>query len=341
MFSLSAAPQTASIKKERDFIEATSRLYSFKIYSHPGVPITPIEIRLSSDRLSFISRLLSSNDDAYRHPDVILELVTKLGYRGDKLAETRALAMMADSGLQAGDFVRAAEMCERIVAAVEGLRKSSSSSHARSKSVVGGGEQAALPSTKMVEEASELAWRNCFQVGKHEDFPDLDRRMKLLGLAIALCPGDKIPTLLPVWSSLEDRVSRLAPPTSDVKQPPAPHHHHVSAAAYYKLPSQISPALAVESASRTLNRAAAFFPFGVGGGGGNKSEAGSAAPSARSSSPARGLKNLASRGSGHRETGSGGGSIGSGLGFGSRLTAGVGWLIGADEVLEQRYRDSS
>ena len=78
------------------------------------MPVSPIEIRLSKDRLDFVAKLLAANDDAYRHPDVVLDLVAKLGFRGDRLAESRVLAMIAAAGLQAGDFVRAADVCDQI-----------------------------------------------------------------------------------------------------------------------------------------------------------------------------------------------------------------------------------
>lgn len=312
--SLAAAPQTPEIKKERDFIEATSRLCSFKIYSHPGIPVAPIEIRLSKDRLDFVARLLSSNEDAYRHPDVILDLVNKLGYRGDKLAEIRALAMIADSGLQAGDFERAADVCDRMVAAVESLRKSR-----------------AVDAIKLVEEAAEVAWRNCFQVGKHDEYPDVDRRMRLLGQALILCPGNKISTLLPVWILLEDR-STLKPSVPSIDD-----HPRSSPLSPNFLHAQISPAIVASettaAAARTLSRAAAYFPFGK-----TAERGASPSPSVgeRSASPAAGGMSSGH----HRKEGSGEGlRAGISGGISSRLTAGVGWLIGADEALEERDRE--
>ena len=64
------------------------------------MPLLPIEIRLTKDKLSLISRILSSNEDAYKHTEVILELCYKLGYRDDPVAEVKVLAMLADSALQ-------------------------------------------------------------------------------------------------------------------------------------------------------------------------------------------------------------------------------------------------
>lgn len=306
LFSLAIAPQTAEIKRERDFIEATSRLTSFKVYSHPGVPVAPIEIRLSKDRLDFVSRLLASNEDAYRHPDVVLDLVSKLGYRGDRLAEIRALAMIADSGLQAGDFDRTADVCDRMVASVESLRKSRSADAA-----------------KVVEEAADVTWRNCYQLGKHEDYRDVDRRMLLLGQALIFCPGNQIATLLPLWTALEARSSPDSTSPSSPHPIPSPNYLAISPTA---VASETTAA-----ASRTFTRAAAFFPFGATKPG--QERVGEATPP-QSRSNSHGRQPTRQSPDPGYEGGQRGGSARAG-GLSSRLTAGVGWLIGADEGVEE------
>ncbi|KAM6498410.1 hypothetical protein JOM56_006358 [Amanita muscaria] len=67
---------SGNILKEMEFIDATSRISSFNVLS---CPILPIEIRLTKDWLSLVSRALSSTDESYEHTEVILEL---LGYVG-------------------------------------------------------------------------------------------------------------------------------------------------------------------------------------------------------------------------------------------------------------------
>ena len=113
--SLNVPPPSDRIHREKDFIEATTRLCSFKLTSRPGTPITPIEIRLTKDRLSLVSRVLASNTDAYKHTQVILELVRKLGFDHDVVAEVKTLAMLADTALSSGDFDRAYENSMKLV----------------------------------------------------------------------------------------------------------------------------------------------------------------------------------------------------------------------------------
>ena len=87
--SLDVPESSDRVTQEKQFIEATSRLCSFNLMSRPGIPISPIEIRLTKDRLSLVSRVLSSNNDAYKHSEVILDLVRKLGFHNDIIAEVK------------------------------------------------------------------------------------------------------------------------------------------------------------------------------------------------------------------------------------------------------------
>ncbi|CEQ38691.1 SPOSA6832_00144, partial [Sporobolomyces salmonicolor] len=410
---LSAAPQTPTIRLERDFIEATSRLCSFRIHSRPGIPITPIEIRHSADRLSFVARLLASNEDAFRHPAMLLELVNKLGYRGDRLAEVRTLAMLSEAALQAGEYDRAADVCDQMVQVVETMRKvagkgkgqdrASISSLSAFLSIAGSAPSSSTTTAPPAEEAADHAWKACFQLGKHDAYEDLSRRMQALGQALVLCPPERIATLLPVWTALEHKVAKetLKKQKEEIEAKArggagggdavtaaaaaagagaAKVANFLAAAATSAAhratspvppPAQLAPTStsraqppqlaseATTAASRTLGRAATFFPF---------SQAPTPAPTAvlsssgpattsppratsshtPSSPPSRfasafdGLTNDPSAPKPKPDTGAGGAGGGGGgfrAGLSNKFTAGVGWLIGADEVLEQEGRE--
>ncbi|KAM0793279.1 hypothetical protein ACM66B_000740 [Microbotryomycetes sp. NB124-2] len=409
---LAAAPQTADIRRQRDFIEATSRLCSYKLQSHAKADLTPIEIRLSNDRLSFVGRLLASNEDAYRHPDVILDLVAKLGYGNDKLAEIRTFAMISDSSLQAGDFERTAEICDRMVQAVEALRRERDEDKENEPTTMTTATATNTSSkargVNIVQEASEFAWRNCFQLGKHEAFEDLDRRIKALGQALILCPSDRISQLLPVWTKLEtdlaersrqraqlDKQKSLggggmlaglgAPfsfgPTSASTQPSAQSSEPGVGGSPRQASSTMVTGVPTRAdkpgvATRTIN---AFFGGGAlrhaTGAGGNSpgrkehspartssamsnrgaltsedesdGNMGSSPPSRSTSTGKRDRTNddfgrlFGGNGDGHGQERQRGGERGEGFraGISSRLTKGVGWLIGADEELERLDRE--
>lgn len=188
--SLVVPPPSERLSKERDFIEATSRLSSFNILSRPGVPLSPIEIRLTKDRLSLISRVLSSTTDAYKHTEVILDLLYKLGFKGDVVAEVRTLAMLSDTALQAEDFSRAYETSQRMIEKVSRLSAEASS----------GNED------ETVREASDVCWVACFQLGRHPEFEDVEAKLSLLGRALQLCPADRLHDVLSSWRRLEQEV---------------------------------------------------------------------------------------------------------------------------------------
>ncbi len=180
-------PTSDRLNREKEFIEATSRISSFNIQSRPGIPISPIEIRLTQDRLTLISRILSSNAEAYKHTEVILDLCYKLGFRGDTAAEVKVLAMLADAALQAEDFTRAYENTIRMVDVVKKLRE------AQSFGVV----------DEKIREATELCWIGCFQLGRQPEFDDLKKKLQLVGYTLELCPPEKIHDVLTAWGRLE------------------------------------------------------------------------------------------------------------------------------------------
>lgn len=159
--------------------------------SRPGIPISPIEIRLTKDRLSLVSRVLSSNTDAYKHQKVILDLVNLLGFQGDTVAQVKTLAMLADTALQAEDWNRAYETSEQMVNLVLEMRSSSSATS------VGGLDD------PNVQTASEVCWVACFQLGRQPEFPDVQKKLTLLGRALELCPPDKLVDILTAWRRLE------------------------------------------------------------------------------------------------------------------------------------------
>ncbi|CAL1695336.1 unnamed protein product [Somion occarium] len=261
---LDVPQQSERVLKEKDFIEATSRLCSFNLMSRPGIPISPIEIRLTKDRLSLVARVLSSNPDAYKHTQVILNLVNKLGFRDDVAAEVKTLAMLADTALQAEDFDSAYEDSQRMVDTVFTLRKTS------------GIENPA------VVEASEVCWVACFQLGRHPDFPDTRKKLSLLGRALDLCPADRITDILNIWRRLEDddieeRRGRLTARQNGLKRDVNRAAHGrsrttQSAAAslaerlqHLQIPSApLVNADAAALANKAFHRVAANFPFSVG-----------------------------------------------------------------------------
>ncbi|KAF7310800.1 Sec39 domain-containing protein [Mycena chlorophos] len=258
---LDVPPPSERLKREKEFIEATSRLSSFNITSSRGTPLTPIEIRLTKDRLSLVSRVLSSNNDAYKHTEVILDLVRKLGFGGNVVAEVKTLAMLADTALQAEDFERAYGTSQQMVDTVLNLR----SSHPDIDS-------------STVQEASEVCWVACFQLGRQPEFDDIDKKLSLLGRALELCPPEQLHDVLAAWRRLESedieaRNERLASndTSKHVKRRKtgniAPSLRERLQEFHLPSPQLLNTPDAAALASRTFRSVAANFPFSVSGSG--------------------------------------------------------------------------
>ena len=301
---MSVPQQSHAIQREKEFIEATSRISSFNVMSKPGVPLSPIEIRLAKDKLSIISRVLSGNDNAYKHAEVILELVRKLGYRDDTLAEVKTLTMISDTALQMEDFEVAFQAIDRMVETVLRYRSSVPMSLEEPK----------------VTEAIEVCWVACFQLGRHPGADDIGKRMALLGRALELCPPDKIADILTSWRNVEDenierrrnsedRDRRFTSSREGHRKARQPRGRTATLAS--KLHGLSSPALrsapdAAAMASQAFSRVAASLPFSLAG---------------------RDRSSSHSRDSSRRRAGS------PDVQSQARhaLSRGIGWLIGADE----------
>jgi hypothetical protein len=243
-----------------------------------------------------IARVLSSTDDAYKHTQVVLDLVAKLGFRGDPAAEVKALAMIADAALSAEDFDAAAETSTRMVKTAARLRGP-------------GGETAAA------REAIEVCWHTCYQLGRQTEFPDTRAKMTLLAHALELCPPENVGDVLGAWKRLEGEKLEAHKARGPVIKPV---RRKRGASDLLTIPDMSAPLIspdAAAAAARTFSRvagAAANFPFsvrgrlGYGAGGARGLEDDSS--SARSVSP-----DSVSTSARHA------------------FSRGVGWLIGANE----------
>lgn len=295
------------IVKEQEFIEATSRICSFNVTSRPGIPISPIEIRLTKDRLSLISRVLSSNNEAYKHTEVILDLVRKLGFKGDSTAEVKTLGMISDVALQNEDFDRTYKIDKRIIDFITGLKD-------------GGGDVGV--------EVKEVCWMACYQLGRQPEFEDVQKKLYLLGYALQLCPPERIVDILAAWrrvdqEDLEIRTEELSSTKpfhsrtdrrgrTRQSEPGVALKSIADRLQKHMPPSPLVHADAALLASKTFSHITASFPFSV---------RSSSRASQRSASPASPMINRVSldQDDGRPSTQA------------SRVfQKGIGWLIGAD-----------
>jgi hypothetical protein len=123
----------------------------------------------------------SSNDDAYKY---------KRSYLGTRrhtiVPRVKALPMIApmiadSTALQAEDFAQTFETSETMIDTVSHLCSSSDISQTD------------------LNDAKEVCWVSCFQLGRQPKFPRCTEKLRLLGYALKFCPADRLPEILMAW----------------------------------------------------------------------------------------------------------------------------------------------
>ncbi|KAI8086448.1 secretory pathway protein Sec39-domain-containing protein [Halteromyces radiatus] len=189
---LHVLPPTANIKKEMDLIEATHTLISvYQVTSKPGLVLMPIQLRQSTDRLDFISRLVNTRKGIYRQFKEVVTLTQKLGYQGDLLAEVTVLSMMAGAAMVDEEYLSCYRLCQATVDKAQSI--TTSKQHNRN----------------YVDKVRQAAWQICFNLGKLDAWHDTLRRLDVLAMALTVCPVEYMHDILTVYQRLEQQQSTL------------------------------------------------------------------------------------------------------------------------------------
>jgi len=227
--SLGVAPTTESITREREFIEATSRIATYNLKSSSGRgSLSPLEIRHSKNRLDFVKQILETSDDAFRYPELVLTLVGKLGYHDDAAAQISTRALMTESAIRNGDFDVAYTHSQDMFSLVTKRKPGSS--------------------------IIDIVWQALVHLGEQADFPEISKKSTVLGQALELCPPAEIPSIMSTWRTVEDGQIKLTEAAkrrrlAGIRQP----NHH-SAVASPTSPSRVTEERVL--GSRTAARAA-------------------------------------------------------------------------------------
>lgn len=313
-----------------------------------------------------IERIVSTSDDIYKHTPIILELVEKLGYRGDVVAKAQVYGMLCDSAISneewevARDYIgiltdmAQPELEEGPIAPPRpgsraSLRRAPSRASIRS-SVSGYEPEIRDPATEAAM-IRQVTWRSCLNLGRQSEYPNIPDRIGLLAQAIALCPPDEVAAILPIWRSAEQLVVN----NPALLEPPAASGSGFSASSLGSGIGSVASGLgsglgamggsAMAMGNNAMHAAAGFGGFGgAGAGAGGEDADGRVLGSRRA---ARAAKLALDFGSNLRSfTGSPAqgaedhGDVRGGLvadvdaaaDMGRRaLVKGVGWLLGADE----------
>ncbi|KAI9626973.1 hypothetical protein H4Q26_017606 [Puccinia striiformis f. sp. tritici PST-130] len=257
---LTVVPQTLKIKRERILSKQQVDWRHFKIESQAGILMSPIEFRLKPNKLELIEKVLEVNRTAYQHQEMIIDLVNKLGYGEDSLIQIKALSMVIRSAIGEGNITVGSETCERMISILEGMKK-------RSR------QYDQVRTLTKVEEASEVVWKTCEEIGRYTGIGSSQAcmkgfRIKFMAHAIIICPADQIPRLL-----VECREAEAEEEQSSLLQQQNNQHRSGVDRRSDKISrgGSILNSIELEKsmmgipggvlASRTLERAASLFPF--------------------------------------------------------------------------------
>jgi hypothetical protein len=202
-------------------------------------------------------------------------------------------------------------------------------------------------STEEDEELRTVLWKTCLELGRQDEWSDIDNRILLLGRAVEYCPPDTIPSILAIWRHVEDGSLKLSQAAkrrrlAGIKEPSKTLDSHSTTASPI-VGGDEDRVLGSRTAARAAKMALGFgerfkgqIPFSA-----------AVSPHLPSLTSSREASRDRSGGEERRSIDSDRGSL-SGLGFGTgtgnqtdaervsrharkALVRGVGWLLGADE----------
>jgi neuroblastoma-amplified sequence len=250
--SLAVPSVSPEIIRERNFIEAASRISSFHLVSSSGHQITPLEMRLTKDRMDLVASILSQTPSAYQHLEPLLELIHKLGFHDDVTVEIRLHTIAAQAAMYDEQFETAANYCCTAVTTLESRLGPDGR---------GDGHEGHIPWPSLVKDC----WQLCFQIGKQQEYKHTEQKLILLSHSLRLCPPDQILRILAIWRQADAEQDYSAQLDRDVgRSTPRSRLGLLSTMAKDLTSSRAPLHSAANIASQTLNRVTAGLPFSAG-----------------------------------------------------------------------------
>ena len=217
-------PGSALFQQTEALLTATHALSFYSLMLQHGVPFLPVNIRVSSDPLSLIEKVLAQNPRSYSHLDDLISIATNLVVAGlgrrdefqtettptslaisKRRAERRAIGMAIEAALNEDDFETAYSY------------------------VVNRLDTTAAAQTSSNQDVDDISWRAALAAGRHKSnnlsastslstppaLRRLEQRMELLSQALLLAPPSALPEVLNVWRKCEEEMTALLARESD------------------------------------------------------------------------------------------------------------------------------
>jgi hypothetical protein len=220
-------PKSTAFQRCEALLAATHALSFYSLTLQHGVPFQPVNIRVSSDPVSLIEKVLAQNPRSYTHLDDLISIGTNFVIAGLTLQKTEDGRMMEHS---VGDLASEKHKVERRVIgmAIEAALDEDDFETAYSYVVNRlGTTSATIPSTTTSNQnEDDISWRAALAAGRHKSstlasqsastsmltrptLRRLEQRMELLSQALLLAPPSALPEVLNVWRKCEEEMTSL------------------------------------------------------------------------------------------------------------------------------------
>lgn len=234
-------PSSSKFPRAQALIAATHAMSFYSLILQHGVPFQPVSIRVSSNPLSLIRKLLLQNLGSYTKLDDLISIGQNLvvampstimddedasvphdrtqNDRRKAAAERRVTGMAIEAALEEGDFETAYSY---VVNRLTPDAPSSTPSTSPQRFSLGLAEP-----EENIDDAEDVAWRAALRAGRYNaslhtsnswshasnaarpDLRRLEQRMELLSQALLLAPPKHLEEVLKVWQQCEAEMTEL------------------------------------------------------------------------------------------------------------------------------------
>ncbi|KAF2744863.1 secretory pathway Sec39 [Sporormia fimetaria CBS 119925] len=240
-------PRSSRFRRVEALLIATHAMSFYSLTLQHGVPFQPVNIRVSTDPLSLLDKLLSQNPDAYNQlndlisigqnlvvsmPSTLMDDSTEEGdmaptaLEKKKLAtERRVIGMAVEAALDNDDFETAySYVVNRLSAPSESPAVTPALSTPSRR--MSSGYFSVLP-IRTEDEVDDISWRAALRAGRYRpslssswsgsgpgfttrpDLRWLDQRMELLSQALLLAPPGRLEEVLVEWQQCEKETEEI------------------------------------------------------------------------------------------------------------------------------------
>lgn len=272
-------------------LKATHAMSFYSLILQHGVPFQPVNIRVSTDPLSLIKKLLDQNLRSYTHLDDLISIGQNLtvampstitnndvdhthshaaGLDKRKVAaERRVIGMTVEAALTEDDFETAySYVVNRLTPHTPSPDASPSASTSSQRFSFG-----SYRSSTQEDDSEDVAWRAALQAGRHStpssssswsqaspaarpDLRRLEQRMELLSQALLLAPPRYLEEVLAVWQDCENEMTSLLAAETEAEE-------RFNDAADRRLPGAFAEAIAIQPRREVGRGAVEEAPMGL------------------------------------------------------------------------------